>query len=44
MRRAALLLALAPAALIAQSRMPPAELSHTQLPDPKQEAAASALM
>ena len=44
MRRAALLLALAPVALSAQSRMPPAEYSYTQLPDPKQEAAASALM
>ena len=44
MRRAALLLALALVALPAQSQMPPAELSHTQLPDPAQEAAASALM
>ena len=44
MRRVALLLALAPVTLSAQSRMPAAELSHTQLPDPAQEAKASALM
>jgi cytochrome c-type biogenesis protein CcmH len=43
-RRAALLLALAAAPAAAESDMPPAPLSYTQLPDAKQEAQAQALM
>lgn len=45
MRRAALLLALAaPAPLLADSNLPPAKLAYQQLPDPRQEAQAQALM
>jgi cytochrome c-type biogenesis protein CcmH len=43
-RLAALLLILSPVAGGAQSNLPPAALSDTQLPDPKQEAEARALM
>lgn len=41
---AAALLALPAAPLLADSAMPPAALAYTQLPDPKQEAKAKALM
>lgn len=47
MRRGGFLLAvllLAPAPALADSALPPAELSYTQLPDPRQEAQATALM
>jgi cytochrome c-type biogenesis protein CcmH len=44
MRRLALLLLLAPVAALAQSSLPPAHYSYTQLEDPKQEAAAKTLM
>lgn len=44
MKRLALLLALAPVAAHADSQMPKAALADTQLPDPKQEAQAKALM
>lgn len=47
MRRAGIIAALALLAAApawADSAMPPAELSYTQLPDPKQEAQATALM
>jgi cytochrome c-type biogenesis protein CcmH len=40
----ALLLALAPAPALAQSQLPPAEYAYAQLPDPRQEAEAKALM
>lgn len=40
---ASLLMAVA-APAIAQSNLPPAEYAYTQLPDPRQEAAAKALM
>ena len=41
---AAILMAVASAPALADSRMAPAEYSYTQLPDPKQEAKATALM
>jgi cytochrome c-type biogenesis protein CcmH len=44
MRWIALLLVLAPLPALADSTMPKAALADTQLPDPKQEAAAKALM
>lgn len=47
MKRLLLLLALTsalPAAVLADSNLPPAELADTQLSDPKQEADAKALM
>ena len=44
MRRLALLLMLLPAAALAQSSLPPARYSYTQLEDPRQEASAQALM
>ncbi len=44
MRRALLALALIAAPVLADSDLPPAPLSDTQLPDPKQEAEAKALM
>ncbi|AGH47894.1 cytochrome C biogenesis protein [Sphingomonas sp. MM-1] len=45
MRRLAILLAMAMAApALADSAMPPAELAYSQLPDPAQEARATALM
>ena len=44
MRRLAILLALAPVPALADSAMPKAAMADTQLPDPKQEAAAKALM
>ena len=40
----ALMAFLLPAPLLAQSTMPPAELAYTQLPDPREEARAVALM
>lgn len=43
-RFAALLLALLAAPAMADSSLPPAKLAYTQLPDPKQEAAAQKLM
>ena len=44
MRRLILALALVAAPLLADSDLPPAPLADTQLPDPKQEAQAQALM
>ena len=44
MRRTLLVLALVAAPVLADSRLPPATLAYTQLPDPAQEAAARALM
>ena len=44
MRRLLLALALMAAPVLADSDMPPAPLADTQLPDPKQEAQAQALM
>jgi cytochrome c-type biogenesis protein CcmH len=44
MKRLAILLALMPVPALADSSMPKAALADTQLPDPKQEAAARALM
>lgn len=45
MKRLAILLALAAAQpALADSSLPPAQYANTQLPDPKQEAAATALM
>lgn len=44
MKRAALLLALAPVGALADSQMPKAALADTQLADPAQEAQAKALM
>jgi len=44
MRRLLLALALVAAPVLADSDLPPAPLADTQLPDPKQEAQAQALM
>lgn len=44
MKRLLLALALIAAPLMADSNLPPAPLADTQLPDPKQEAEAQALM
>jgi len=44
MRRLLLALALVAAPVLADSDLPPAPLADTQLPDPKQEARAQALM
>jgi cytochrome c-type biogenesis protein CcmH len=44
MKRIALLLALAAAPALADSNLPPAYWANRQLPDPKQEARADALM
>jgi cytochrome c-type biogenesis protein CcmH len=44
MRRLLLTLALLAAPVLADSNLPPAPLADTQLPDPKQEAEAQALM
>lgn len=44
MRRASALALLLAAPALAQSRLPPADLAHTQLADPAQEARAKALM
>lgn len=44
MRTVALLLLLVAAPAAAQTRLPPAALADTQLPDPRQEAEARALM
>lgn len=44
MKRLLLALMLVPAPVLADSDMPPAPLADTQLPDPRQEAEAKALM
>ncbi len=44
MRRLALAVALVAAPVLADSNLPPALLANTQLPDPRQEARARALM